>query len=62
MTKIKNIFSPAFFNIPKEPLVEQKQTIPQKKALIFSFLQLEKLRAWHYQGGTTLPCPKSIFC
>jgi hypothetical protein len=62
MTKIKNIFSPVFFNILKEPLVLQKQTIPQKKALIFSLLQLEQLRVWHYQKGTTPPCPKSIFC
>ena len=26
-----------------------------KKALKFSFLQLESLRAWHYQEGTTPP-------
>ena len=30
-----------------------KQTIPQKKALILSFLKLDSLRAWHYQEGTT---------
>ena len=53
---------PAFFNILKEPLLVQKQTIPQKKALKFGFLPLESLRAWHYQEGTTPPCPKSIFC
>jgi hypothetical protein len=34
MTKIKNIFSPAFFNILKEPLVVQKQTIHQQKARV----------------------------
>ena len=39
-------------------LLVQKQTIPQKKALILSFLQLESLRAWHYQEGSTLTCRK----
>ena len=55
---LKNIFPPAFFNILKEPLLVQKQTIPQKKALILSFLQLESLRAWHYQEGSTPTCRK----
>ena len=32
-------FPPAFFIILKEPLIVQKQTIPQKKALILSFLE-----------------------
>ena len=32
MTKIKNIFSPAFFNIMKEPEVVQKQTITSAKS------------------------------
>ena len=50
--------SSSFFNILKEPLLVQKQKIPQKKALIFSFLQLESLKAWHYQEGTTPPCLK----
>ena len=54
----KNIFPPAFFNILKEPLLVQKQTIPQKKALILSFLELESLRAWHYQEGSTPTCTK----
>ena len=31
------IFPQAFFNILKEPLVVQKQTIPQQKALYLSF-------------------------
>ena len=30
-------FPPAFFNVLKEPFVVQKQTIPQQKALDFSF-------------------------
>ena len=41
----KKIFSPAFFNILKEPLLVQKQTIPQKKVLIPGFLELESLKA-----------------
>ena len=57
-------FPPTFFCILKEPLLVKKQTIPQTKALILSFLQLESLRTWHYQEGTTLSCTKtkSIFC
>ena len=54
----KNIFPPAFFNILKEPLLVQKQTIPQKKALILSFLELESLRAWYYQEDSTSTCRK----
>jgi hypothetical protein len=34
---LKNIFPPAFSNILKEPLLVQKQTITQKKALILIF-------------------------
>ena len=49
---------PAFFNILKEPLLVQKQTIPQQKFLILSFLELESLRAWHYQEGSTPTCRK----
>ena len=40
--KIKNIFSPAFFNILIEPLQVQKQTIHQQKTLDFSYLELEQ--------------------
>ena len=54
----KNIFPPAFFNILKGPLLLQKQTIPQKKALVLSVLTLESLRAWHHQEDATPPCPK----
>jgi hypothetical protein len=46
-------FSPAFFNIMKEPLLVQKQTIHQQKALDLSFLETESLRAWHYQEDAT---------
>jgi hypothetical protein len=54
----RNIFPSAFFNILKETLLVQKQTIPQKKALILCFLQLESLRAWHNQEGSTPTCRK----
>ena len=39
----ENIFSPASFNILKEQLLVQKQTIPPRKGLIHSFLELEIL-------------------
>ena len=59
MTKFtKKMFPLIFFNILKEPLLVQKQTIPQKKGLILSFLELESLRAWHYQEGATPTCRK----
>ena len=54
----KKIFSPAFFNIMPEPLLLQKQTIPQQKALILTFLELESLLAWQYQEGSTPTCCK----
>ena len=42
MTKIKNIFSPAFFNILKKLEVVQKQTIHLQKAHDLGYLKLEK--------------------
>ena len=40
-------------------LLVQKQTIPQKKALIHSFLELlESLGALHYQEGFMPTCHK----
>ena len=55
------IIPQAFFNILKEPLLVQKQMIPHKKALILSFLELERLRAWHDQERATPPfCKKHI--
>ena len=50
--------SQVFFNILTEPLLVQKQMIPQQKALILSFLQMEILRAWQYQEGSTPTCCK----
>jgi hypothetical protein len=42
-----------FFTILKEPLLVQKQTIHQQKALDLSFLETENLRAWYYQEDAT---------
>jgi hypothetical protein len=53
--------SQAFFNILTEPLLVQKQMILQQKALILSFLQMESLRAWLYQEGSTPTCSKKTF-
>ena len=39
---VKNeIFSPAVFNILKEPFIVQKETLHQQKALDLSYLDLE---------------------
>ena len=46
-------FPPAFFNILKEPLLVQKQTIHQQKALDPSFNLTPLKWAWHHQEGTT---------
>jgi hypothetical protein len=46
-------FPPAFFNILKEPLVVEKQTIPQQKALDLSFSLAPLKWAWQYQEGAT---------
>jgi hypothetical protein len=55
----KKLFPPAFFNILKEPLLVQNQTISQKKGLILSFFQAGKL--WYYQEGSTPTfCKKGI--
>ena len=51
----KNIFSPAFSNILKEPLLVQKQTLHQQKALDISFNLAPWKWAWHYQEGATPP-------
>ena len=61
MTKIQNIFSPAFFNILKELYVVQKQTIHQQKALDLSFNLKPWKWAWHYQEGATPSRRESIF-
>ena len=42
-----------FFNLLKEPLLVQKQTIPQQKALDFSFNLAPWKWAWHYQEAAT---------
>ena len=43
----------ALFNILKEPLLVQKQTIHQRKALDLSFNLKPQKWAWHYQEGAT---------
>ena len=43
----------ALFNILKEPLLVQKQTIHQLKALDLSFNLTSQKWAWHYQEGAT---------
>ena len=51
----------AFFNIAKEPLLVQKQTTPQQKALDLSFNLTPLKWAWHYQEGATPICRKKHF-
>ena len=51
----KNIFSPAFSNILKEPILVQKQTLHQQKALDLSFNLAPWKWAWHHQEGVTPP-------
>ena len=41
MAKIIKIYPPAFFNILKEPMLVQKQTIHQQNAHDLSFLELQ---------------------
>ena len=52
----------AFFNILKEPLLVQKQTIHQQKALYFSYLELEAQGRGSIIGVPRLFGAKSIFC
>jgi hypothetical protein len=49
----------ALLNMLKEPLLVQKQTIPQKKALVLSFNLTPQKWAGHCQEGATLA---RIFC
>ena len=49
-------FHLAFFNILKEPLLKQKQTIHQQKALDLSFNLTPQKWAWHYQEAATPSC------
>ena len=48
-------FPPAFLNCLKEPLLVQKQTIHQLKALDLSFNLAPCKWVWHDQGAATPP-------
>jgi hypothetical protein len=48
----------AFFNILKEPLLVQKQTIPQKKVLVLSFFVAGKFKSVALSGGHHAPLPQ----
>ena len=58
----KNIFSLAFFNILKEPLLAQKQTLYQQKALDLSYLELEGKGRGSIMGVPRSFGAKSVFC
>ena len=49
------------FNILKEPLQVQEQTLHQQKALDLSFNLTPWKWAWHYQEGVTMTCCKITF-
>ena len=53
--------NPAVFNILKEPLLIQKQTLHQQKALDLSFNLTPWKRAWNYHEGVTMTCRKRTF-
>ena len=51
----------ALFNILKEPLLVQKQTIPQQKALDLNFNLAPWKWAWHHNYAATLSSNKITF-
>ena len=58
----KNIFSPASFNILKELLLAQKQSLHQQKALDLSYLELETQGRDSVMGVPRPFGAKSNFC
>ena len=56
------MFPPVFFNIVKEPLLVQKQTLHLQKALDLSYNLAPQKWAWHYQEGATLSRRKKHRC
>ena len=50
------IFSPAIFTILREPIIVQKQTIPQKKALNLSFFWVPKA----HRRGIIMRAPRAL--
>ena len=53
--------NPVVFNILKEPLLVQKQTLHQQKVLDLSFNLAPWKWAWHYHEASTPSCPKITF-
>jgi hypothetical protein len=58
----KKIFSPAFFNILKEPLQVQKQMLHRQKALDLTYLELEGKGLGSIMKVPRLFGAKCIFC
>ena len=58
----KKIFSPAFFNILKEPLLLQRQTLYQQKALDLGYLEPEGKGRGCIMGVSRSFGAKSIYC
>ena len=58
----RNIFSPAFFNILKEPLIVQKQKIHQRKAHDLRYLEPEIQGRDTIRRAPRLLGVKNIFC
>ena len=58
----KKYFLQSFLIILKEPLLVQKQTIAQMKALILSFLEPEGPGRGNVKRAPRLLAAKSIFC
>ena len=61
LVKKTEIFSPIFFPILKEPLIVQKQTVHQKKALNLSFLVPEANWRGTIERAPRLLVVKNIF-
>ena len=53
--------NPVVFNILKEPLLVQKQTLHQQKVLDLSFNLAPWKWAWHCHEAATPSCPKITF-
>ena len=56
-----HFWNPVVFNILKEPLHIQKQTLHQQKALNLRFKMAPWKWVWHYQRGMMMTCRKRTF-